>query len=244
MLKFRYFILGLGIIILGSSQGFLYAQQYTIQTYQPTKKSPYVTKKECIDKFDFDQIDPRQYFLANEGILLLRDYLRCRAVVDEDVVYGLFKRLGIDERFLTPYTLVFCTALIRETKVSLQLINWCKQAELNNVKSDECRDFIKAFMTKDVSFCSRDEKECIGYISLNENLVTGRNKDIIYYLKALKNLDIEKCEKINDKLFKRACKAYITQDKKICEDEGFKKFRDIYCSEIIQVKGGDRLDIN
>lgn len=242
----RCSILSLSIVLLGSLCFFAYAQRETYPD-NSAERASYASKKECVSEFDIDTINFLDPFFLEETKVnpsILIEYFTCRAALNNDVSecdklgpgvaecrrqfngrQGFFARLILARGSRQPVTRKVLNACIEQ-------IDFGKKA---------CQQYMEAFIKADTSICKshpfvKGQSTCEGFITLNEKIVRDRSvEDMIFYLKAISDLSVGECRKIKKKAWRRECEAYVTGDETICEQcDGFKNFRDIYCSEILR----------
>lgn len=241
MFRLKYFILGLSIICVG----------FNVLLYAQEEIKPYASKEECIKKFDIDNInflDP--IFLEKTKLKVsLWRYFLCRAALNNDI--SECDKLDPDgsqtcrKNFNATQGFFEKLLLYRSNQQlpSREIIDVCVSEMNFGVKT--CKQYIEAFTKQDTSICKnppfvKDKGNCEAFISLNETLTTDQEtKDMVHYIKAMRDLEAGECSKIQYPYQRIECQAYVTGDKSICEQvDEFKKFREAYCTEVSQPDEG------
>ena len=190
------------------------------------------SKEKCLKEFGIEKIT------GMENSELLVDYFICRAIVKDDIN---------ECNKLTPKNVKICheyfnslngfwVKLLRINRVTKEILDACK----NSSKSDRktCSKISEGFIKGDVSVCDTTtfftKIDCKGLIMLNESIaIDERVKNLIRYLKAIKDSKAESCGIISQNDLRLECGAYLTKNYKICEqNEDFEKLRNEYCSGI------------
>lgn len=240
MFRLKYFILGLSIICVG----------FNVLLYAQEKTKPYVSKEDCIKKFDIDNIDFLDPFFLEKTklskMLLLRCFY-CMVVLNNDISIcdKLDPQDGQECRELFNVTQGFFGKLLlcrgSQQLPPREIISAC-ESEIGYDKKT-CKQYMEAFIKEDTSICKnppfvKDKSNCEAFISLNETLTTDQEtKDMVHYIKAMRDLEVGECSKIQYPYQRIECQAYVTGDKRICEQaDEFKKLREVYCTEFSQTR--------
>lgn len=216
----RYFIF-YSFIFLYILSGLAYAQEEDTYNYQCVEN--------CVAQFEVANLDFNSPFVKSK-IRRIEDYMRCRSLIDKGFVIPALPPEVKVAHVRKHYTFL---AQLADPKASVDdispsLITACTE----DIEYDrkKCAGFIKAFRAQDPSFC-KDDKECIGLVTLNEKLVgEPGEKDAIYFMRAIRNSDIDLCNDIKKEDKQIMCKAYFSSDVKLCEQcDAFNEFRQEYC---------------
>lgn len=234
----KLFILGLTLLFIPLS--ICVAQEkYAQEKKQLSPFVPWKNKSDCDKNFDIRLIEEamdRQALM--EGSEYLKGYYMCRAISSQDRqkcnnLDSYWSKQCWDEfRNIT-----FFIKLVSNPSITPNLLIECNSI----LGSDEakCRNYIQAFVNKDISFCEGDKTLCIPMVNLDEtSMQDSRMKTYILMLKAYKYSSINWCERIQDSAgytgyaSKEICKFLVTRKKGICEQcPGLENFKASYCSE-------------
>jgi len=227
------FFIFLIIAISFNSSGY---SQENLSPYRPGyTQSSYKNKKDCLKNFNIGLALSNEVFFEKTKFEknMLLNFMKCRmaAKYDASECYNLdgedaraciekFKELKSFEGF---YSRLFLS-----TEITPELLRECPKAVGN---METCEKFIKATRRRDDSICKRDDYDCIAIVKLDASLAREQStRDMIYFIKAIKDLKTKNCLKIKDMGEKRECQAYMNRDISICEeDREFKRVRNAYC---------------
>ena len=198
----------------------------------------YKSHKDCMDNFDPKEALSDESFFEkfkfNKTSWL--EYFSCRAAAKGDIneCNNLDSRDSVADCTDHYNSIIgFYSILIYNKQITPELLKCCTIAG-GDMKA--CRQFAKAFIENDVSVCKKNDLDCQAAITLNERLTHHQSAIYgIYFVKAIRDLNVDYCLKIKDKRLQRECQAYITGDIKICnESNEFKKIRNSYCQYCLQ----------
>lgn len=187
--------------------------------------------QDCIKNFSIEQMEER--YTEEIDFEDLKQYAVCMSFFDEPlIIKKILSFHKINPKVLKSKSLItFLLAILEGEKTTPQFVNRC--VECMKYDKLKCKRFIEAFRTQDTTFCN-GFSDCIALITQDENLYkTQSEKDDMFFLKAVKNLDTAECNKIKDSPMKRfSCIAYIKGDNQECRKyKGFNSFQKKYCLE-------------
>lgn len=114
-----------------------------------------------------------------------------------------------------------------------------KCMETTDFDRNQCMKYMEGFIRNDASICdappfNQDRKRCIAFIMLDDkNAGSAKARDLILYLKALRDFSVDSCQMISNSDWQRGCAAYISGDRNVCDaDRGFQRFKQRYCNTI------------
>lgn len=194
-------------------------------------------KRDCLENFNIEGLN------LNEGRIKdhindLVDYVECRSILTSDIRECERLDPKNSKKCKKHYNEIhgFYVELLISGVITPKVLSAC---QVGGGGKETCLKIAKAFLKGDVSLCDnatqKKEKDwCLAIISLNENSTNNNaDKETVLYIKAIRSMNVKACNSIKDLKLRRECKAFITGDDKICEEcEGFKKFKNKYCSEL------------
>ncbi len=192
----------------------------------------------CMEDFDMRRIidEPRFTDSVNATDKRLFEYIWCRSVVDSAFAtqYNVFNWLsGQPNGDYEMYS--FWTQFSFEGKMSPSFIMGSTRA--NDLSVEDSRVFLEGFLERDPSACGRMSKQnspalCRAMLSLDTREASNKkDRDFIYYLRALADYDVKECNKISRGYVRATCQAVLASDPNICEKcPSFKSFKRTYCS--------------
>jgi hypothetical protein len=186
----------------------------------------------CDKNFNMDKILDSKDPLKNKDkqFKFLETYFRCRGIAED----GFFLKHKGYEEFKKDYlrfnSYIFWRHFMLQGTITIPLLNEC----LADTKTSltDCQAKLQAFLRNDPSICKNDNG-CIAVMTLNPDTATNTDdKDMVYYLQALRKLDAAPCDKIVEPVLAMACRAVLANDMKKCEAyPDFKTFKSNYCME-------------
>ena len=212
------------IVALVSFSKLAYSQGIRYQSYD-----------ECMENFDVsDAFSDRLFmFKINFQKGKIRPYIICRAVTlfDKDECMKLDDKAEINAcQYEFNHEVGFWAPLATSGIITEETLKNCFINRGKNRKL--CIKFAESYIkggSSDVSIC-KNKQDCIAMMNLNPSIAKNpKDKDVIYFAKAIKESDIRYCSNIKDKKKARDCSAFLQRDPSLCEDQAFKRLRDSYC---------------
>lgn len=240
------FIFGLIMIMISGYFNLSFAEE-SIESFRPGVIVKKESRKECMEKFNVNNIDLIKNAKVGKyrlGADYLLNYFTCKAAAENNITVcnrlkqfpGFFKMCkSAFNQYFAAYGALATTGHIGPRVLSAF-------AESTRMSTTGAKLFSRAWLDDDLSFCDRfsnkDKRNgCKALLSGNAKLCPRDDKEcryVAYYIKALKSGDVRQCDKIkgDDKFgrLKLICQVVVSGDSSVCEkDKNFIKFRDRYC---------------
>lgn len=218
---------------------------FVLNSYGETAGIDDLALKQCMDNFTIDEIDFKDSKNSAESYLL-NDYFICRAVVNDDIAEcNSLLSPGECQRpvkgYLSPH--------IKAMRIGMITPSILKESVDNAVgvgkDIESHRILLRAILENDPSLCGdKDDKganKCRALASKDVKSCPDQNcKESVYFMQAIKDNNVEICQKLSKGDVVWVCRSAVTQDLKTCEQsEGYKKFKQTYCENILKSKEGE-----
>ncbi len=200
--------------------------------------------QECISKFDINNLN----FEApafKENTRFLTKYFQCKAAIQDNI--NECDKLKPDSDGVNncrsnfqSYHAYFGRLLSAGTTTP-KILAACK--DRFRMPMEECKAFSQAILSENTSICTNSNKnlrmgDCMAIIKGDSiSCLDAACKDKAYYIKALKNSEINYCDSMTNVYGKIMCQAAISGDENLCENnEDYKEFKRRYCESIIRTE--------
>lgn len=203
--------------------------------------------KECMDNFTIENVDfEDEKNLANSHFLI--EYFICRAVVNDDINECNSLVLGECQRSCQRPVLAYwgepTVKLMRVGMVTPDIIKASMDQAVGVGKDKEAHLLLfRAILDKDPSLCDKIigldrqlNSKCKALAALDVKSCPDKFcRDKVFFMQAVRDSNVEICKKISEREAIWVCRSAVIQDLKVCkESEGYKKFKKIYCENMLK----------
>ncbi|MDP2905748.1 MAG: hypothetical protein Q8O22_05545 [Candidatus Omnitrophota bacterium] len=204
-------------------------------------ESPWRNYDECVSDFDVNKINLSKELSSQDAKAfnkLLTGAIICRAIMRNDVSQCKYLMYGDSYES--------CKRLFREYRALFDLAKTGRfSSELQVIFPKMTADFVRAFNKGDDSICGASQN-CRAVIKQDERMADDAlTKNLIIFIKAVKNSDAELCGRLNDNPqgrileLSQTCRALVLANEKAClECDGAKQAIEAYCNAAFPARRG------